>query len=342
MKRIIPVALLAGAVPALLAGQTVTMDCPRCQVAPYFAGNGGFVGESAGVGGVTEVEFFLVCGQTTISSKIQPESDGIVRQVLSSASGFACADGAAGMLEVDNLEPGAWYWINDDQNSAVAPFIPKEAIDAEQIDVTDPGGLEIDTPAGGIGTYVKHAATGRVGIIPRIVPAKPIEGCSGMVGDETASDCHLGSSDGWRLTLSASEVIRPTGTAPEREVVITLHGENFITTQTLSVRGAIEHHTSVTAIRFGNDGGAPTDEREEGVVKWSVFVGADDTRCLAANNDPDRLNEQTITFEVAAMAGAIPGLGEDGLETSFEVNCPDDAAASTGAELVPENPFPVD
>lgn len=341
--KIIPVALLAGAVPALLAGQTVTIDCPRCQVAPYFAGNGGFVGESADRGGVTEVEFFLVCGQTTISSRIQPDSDGIVRQVLSSASGFSCADGAAGMLEVDNLKPGAWYWINDDQNSAVAPFIPKEAIDAEQIDVTDPGGLEIDTPAGGIGTYVKHAATGRVGIIPRIVPAKPIPGCSGMVGDESASDCHLGSSDGWRLTLSASEVIRPTGTDPEREVVITLHGEDFITTQRLSVRGEVDPgHASVMAIRFGNDGGAPTDEREEGVVKWSVFVGADDTRCLAANNDPDRLNAQTITFLVAAMAGAIPGLGDDGLETSFEVNCPADAAASAGAELVPENPFPVD
>lgn len=29
--------------------------------------------------------------------------------------------------------------------------------------------------------------------------------------------------------------------------------------------------------------------------------------------------------------------------TTFTVNCPDDSASSaTGAELVPENPFPVD
>ena len=341
MKQVIPIALLAGALPALLAAQT-SVDCPDCQVAPYFAGDGGFVGEPAGLRGLTEVTIFLTCDQTTITTRVQPDNDGIVRQALNRANGRNCPEGARGTLEVDNLKPGAWYWINDDQNSAVAPFVPKEAMDGEQVDVTDPGGVELDTPPGGIGTYVRHAPSGRVGIIPRIVPTRQLPGCSGMVGEETANDCHLGSSDDWRLTLSASEVIRPTGTAPEKQVVITLHGENFVTTRTLSVRGAIEHHTSVQAIRFGADGGERVGAREEGVRKWSVFVGTDDNRCLAANNDPDRLNEQTITFSVVAMDGAIPALGDDGLEAAFEVNCPDDAASSTSVELVPENPFPVD
>ena len=342
MKQItIPIALLAAAVPALLAAQT-SVDCPRCQVAPYFAGEGGFVGESAGRDGVTEVEFFLVCAGTTTSVRVQPDSNGIVREALNPGNGRSCPGGARGTLEVDNLKPGAWYWINDDQNSAVAPFIPKEAVGNEQIDVTDPGGVEIVTPSGGIGTYVRHAPTGRVGIIPRIVPTRPVPGCSGMVGEASASDCHLGSSDGWRLTADPSEVIRPTGTEPEKEFVVTLHGEDFITTRTLSARGEIEHHTSVTGIRFGADGGEPPGEREEGVRKWSVFVGADDGRCLSANNDPDRLNEQTITFSIAAMDGAIPPLGDDDLETTLTVNCPDDsAAAQPGADLVPENPFPV-
>ncbi len=342
MKHIIPLALLATAIPSLLAAQT-SVDCPRCQVAPYFAGDGGFVGESAGLDGVTEVEFFLNCGTTTISVQVQPDSNGIVREALNSANGRNCPGGARGTLEVDNLKPGAWYWINDDQNSAVSAFFPKEAVDNEQIDVTDPGGVELETPPDGIATYVRHAPTGRVGIIPRIVPARPVPGCSGMAGEASASDCRLGSSDGWRLTVSSSEVIRPTGTAPEKEAVITLHGENFITTRALSARGEIERHASVQGIRFGRDGGQPTGEREEGVLKWSVYVGADDNRCLAANNDPDRLNEQTVTFSIAAMDGAIPGLGDDALETTVTVNCPDDAAsAAVGAELVPENPFPVD
>lgn len=343
MKQIIPLALIVGAVPALLAAQTVAVECPRCQVAPYFAGEGGFVGESAGFDDSNEVEFFVVCAETTISVRVQPDSNGIVREALNADNGRACPAGTSGTLEVDNLKPGGWYWINDDRNSAVAAFIPKEAVGAEQIDVTDPGGVEIDTPRGGIGAYVKHVPTGRVGIIPRIVPTRPIPGCSGMVGEESAGDCLLGTSDDWRLTVSPSEVTRPLGADPAKPAVITLHGENFITTRTLSVRGRIEHHASVEAVQLSADGGEPTGEREEGVRKWTVSVGADDNRCLEANNDPDRRNEQTVTFSITAMDGAIPSFGEDGLETSFTINCPDDAAsAAPGTDLVPENPFPVD
>ncbi|MXX76405.1 MAG: hypothetical protein F4210_03960 [Holophagales bacterium] len=344
MKQIIPFALLAAALPALLAAQTTgSVECPRCQVAPYFAGEGGFVGETAGLDGVTEVEFFLNCGATTISVQVQPDSNGIVREALNSANGRNCPGGARGTLEVDNLKPGGWYWINDDQNSAVAAFFPKEAVDNQQIDVTDPGGVEIETPSGGIATWVKHVPTGRVGIIPRIVPTRPIPGCSGMVGEDSAGDCLLGTSDDWRLTVSPSEVIRPLGTDPGKPATIRLVGENFITTRMLSARGEIEHHASVTGIQFSVDGGEPTSEQEEGVLKWTVTVGADDNRCLPANNDPDRLNEQTVTFSIAAMDGAIPGLGDDGLETTVTVNCPDDSAAAAAAtDLVPENPFPVD
>lgn len=341
MKQIIPVTLLVAAVPALLAAQT-SVDCPDCQVAPYFAGDGGFVGEPADVGGVTEVTIILTCEQTTITTRVQPDSDGIVRQALNRANGRNCLEGARGTLEVDNLKPGAWYWINDGQNSAVSAFFPKEVVDNEQIDVTDPGGVEVVTPSGGIATYVKHAGTGRVGIIPRIVPTKPVPGCSGSVGAASAGDCRLGSPDDWRLTVEPSEIIRPTGSRPEKEFVVTLHGEDFITTRTHSARGEIEHHTSVTGIRFGQDGGALPGAREEGVLKWSVFVGAADDRCLAANNHPDRRRAQEITFSVAAMDGTIPGLADDGLETTLTVNCPAGAAASRGADLVPENPFPVD
>jgi hypothetical protein len=340
VKQIIPIALVAAAVPAALAAQT-GVECPRCQVAPYFAGEGGFVGESAGFGDDDEVTIQLDCGDRTISVRVQPDSNGIVREALNAANGRSCPAGASGTLEVDNLKPGGWYWINDDVNSAVAAFVPKDAVGNEQIDVTDPGGVEIETPEDGIGTYVKHVPTGRVGIIPRIVPTRPVPGCSGMVGEASASDCHLGSSEGWRLSVSPSEVIRPLGSDPAKEVVVRLLGENFITTRTLSARGEIEHHTSVATVQLPVDGGGPAGEGEQGVLKWTVTVGAEDNRCLPANNDPDRRNEQTVTFKIAAMDGAIPGLGDDGLETMFTVNCPADSAASAGADLVPENPFPV-
>ncbi len=346
MKKIIPVALSIAAVPALLIGQSVTVECPeeRCQVAPYFAGVGGFVGASAGGGGQADVEFFLVCGAVTISSTAVPDRDGVVRQALSEDNGLYCRPGTRGRIEVDNLEPGGWYWINDDQNSAVAAFIPKEAMGNEQFEPTDPGGIVLDSEQGGLATYVKHEPTGRVGIIPHVVAARAIRGCEGALGAASATDCHLGSPEDWRIAASASSVTRPSGDGANLSVVFTLHGKNFVTTRTLSVRAAVEYDSSVQGIVFGQTGGEATAEGEAGVLKWHVGVGADDSRCLPGNNHPDRRKPQEITFKVEAMDGAIPTLGDDGLQASFTVNCPADSAgaAAAGRELVPENPFPVE
>ncbi len=343
MKHTTPLAFLIGAVPALLFAQ-VTVDCPeeRCQVAPYFAGNGGFVGESAGYDGESEVTFIVVCGNTTITSAVQPDGNGIVRQALNQAEGLNCRAGTSGRIEVDNMLPGGWYWINDGPNSAVSAFIPKDALGNEQIDVTDPGGVILDNPRGGLATYVKHPPTGRVGIIPHVVATKPIPGCSGAVGSETAMDCHLGSPEDWRMQASPSSVDHPTGNQAVKEVIVTLYGEKFLTTGSVYARAEVEHHTSVEGILFTRTTGEPREEGDPGVVRWLVEVAGDDARCLSANNDPDRGNAQTVTFKLAEMDGVLPDPPSDGVETTFTVNCPDDSASSAAAELVPENPFPVD
>lgn len=346
MKQIIPVALIAGAAPALLSGQgTVTVNCPedRCQVAPYFEGEGGFVGESAGLDGASEVRFIVVCGNVTLTSTVEPDSSGIVRQAMNAGNGLSCREGTRGRIEFDNLKPGGWYWINDDQNAAVSALIPKSAIGNEQIAVTDPGGVSLVRNEGGAATYVKHAPTGRVGIIPNIVPARPVPGCSGTAGTETATDCHLGSVDDWRLTASPSSVVRPVGSEPVKRLTVTLHGENFIVTGNVSATAAVDHHTSVTGILFSQTGGTATPEGQPGLLQWQVEIAGDDARCLPSNNAPDRGTPQTITFRVAEMGGAIPDPPNNSVETTFTVNCPADSAATRGgAELVPENPFPVD
>ncbi|MYA08287.1 MAG: hypothetical protein F4060_15265 [Holophagales bacterium] len=345
MKQIIPVAFIAGAVPALLTGQTVIVDCPEehCQVAPYFAGDGGFVGESAGIDGEDEVSFIVICGNATVTSSVQPDSNGIVRQALNNSNGLNCREGTSGTLEIDNLKPGGWYWINDDQNSAVSALIPKDAVGNEKITVTDPGGVTIDSPRDGAAAYVTHAPTGRVGIIPRVVPTRPIPGCSGRVDSDTAVDCHLGSPEGWRLTASPSSVVRPQAGQQTRTVTVTLHGENFVTTaDSVFGRGAIDHHLSVLGILFNTTTGVAPPQGQAGLLEWEVEVAPDDDRCLPANNDPDRGNAQTITFTLAELEGVIPDAPNDTVETTFSVNCPASSAASQGAELVPENPFPVD
>ncbi len=342
MKKIVSLAVISGALPALLSGQAVTFNCPeeRCQVAPYFAGSGGFVGESAGFDGEDEVTFSVVCGNTTITSSVEPDSDGIVRKALSAADRLNCAAGTSGTLEVDNLLPGGWYWINDDLNSAVSAFIPKEAVAGDQIEPTDPGGVILDTPEDGIGTFVKHSPTGRVGIIPHLVPTRPIKGCSGMVGTESAFDCHLGSPEDWRVTASPSSVRRPLAGAQTKVVTVTLYGENFVTTGAVYGEAKIEHHFSVQGILFNQTVGVEATGRQPGVMTWQVEVAGDDNRCLPANNDPDRGAAQTITFTVVEADGFIPDPPSETVMTTFTVNCPDASAAAAGAELVPENPFP--
>lgn len=345
MKQIIPVVFLTGAVPALLSGQTVSVNCPaeRCQVAPYFAGEGGFVGESAGVDGESDVRFIVVCGNATLTSTAQPDADGIVRQVLNDTNGLNCRAGTSGTVEIDNLKPGGWYWINADRNSAVSTLLPKSALGSEQIAPTDPGGVILRKNESGVATYVEDPPTGRVGIIPHLLPSRPIPGCSGEAGSDTATDCHLGSPEGWRLTASPSSVTRPLGGGPSKVVIVTLHGENFIVTGSVFGEADIEHHVSVRGVLFSQKTGAVPPEGQPGVLGWQLEVVGDDDRCLPANSDPDRKNPQTVTFVLQRMEGVMPDAVDDELTTSFTVDCPDDSAsAAAAADLVPANPFPVD
>ena len=341
MKPIVLAALLS-TLPAVVASQGLACPEETCQVAPYFAGDGGFVGESAGNGGESDVRIHVICGSTTVVTTVTPDEDGIVRQPLTSANGLNCRDGGSGRIEIDNLQPGGWYWINDALNSAVSALIPKEAAGNEQIDPTDPGGVVLTSLRDGLATFVKEPVSGRVGIIPHVVPGKPVKPCSGRVGAESASDCYLGSPDTWRLSARPSSVLRPSGGQQPKEVVVTLYGDQFISTARVTARAEVDHHVSVRGILFAQDVGEVPPQGEPGVLGWRVEIAPDDDRCLPANNDPDRRSAQEITFTLAQMDGAIPDPPDDTVETTFTVNCPVSSAATEGRGLVPENPFPVD
>ena len=340
MKKVIRSAILIGAVPALLSGQDVSVDCPEatCQLAPYFAGNGGFVGEA--VSAEAAVSFYVVCGNVTTSASATPDSAGIVRQALTAENGYACAAEGGGTIEIDGLKDGGWYWINDDRSSAVSALIRKDSLGHPHTTPTDPGGITFRSVTGGAASFAKHEPSGRVGIIPHIVPGKPVPDCSGAAGTASATDCVLGSSAGWSLAASPAAVTRPTGSADDMEVAVTLMGKGFISTGTVAADAALELHASVGGVSLVTDAGAAPAAGEAGVLKWTVDVAADDTRCASTN--PDRLNAQTVTVEVATVSEVIPGLPTDGVEATFTVNCAAESSASQGVELAPGNTFPVD
>ena len=246
MKHIL-VALVFCALPAATFAQGVV--CQACDhVAPYFRGEGGFIATVAG--GVDEVVFVASCGNVTITGEVTP-GGATVAQLFTYRNGLAC-DGDDGSLEIAGVEDGGWYWITDDMNSAVGSLVSMDVLDNETTAITSAGeAVSMTTGKGAV--FLKEARTGRVGILPNILPEPPApeprkcgaddKGTTGteaaaVANDPTArfvrrtSECALG--DGGTITyatttnsftgattrvMDKSTIVRPSG---DGEVVVTI------------------------------------------------------------------------------------------------------------------------
>ena len=144
MKHI-RVALAFCALPATALAQGVV--CQTCDhVAPYFRGEGGFIATVAE--GIDEVVFVASCGNVTTTGEIAT-GGGTVAQLFTYRNGLAC-DQDDGSLEIAGLDDGGWYWITD-AGDGVTMTMGKGAV------------------------YLKETATGRVGILPNILPEPPAD-----------------------------------------------------------------------------------------------------------------------------------------------------------------------
>jgi hypothetical protein len=168
MKHI-RVALALCALPATAFAQDVV--CHACDhVAPYFRGVGGFIGTVAD--GVDEVTFVASCGSVTTTGQARIHGD-TASQLFNRGNGAAC-DQEGGTLEIAGLEDGGWYWITDDTNSAVGNLVAKDVLENETTDITSAGdGVTMTVVKGAV--YLKEVATGRVGILPNILPEMTME-----------------------------------------------------------------------------------------------------------------------------------------------------------------------
>ncbi len=271
MKHIM-VALVLSAIPFAAFGQLgvadaakVTINCPddECHVAPFFMGEGGFVGEMAD--GFDEVNFVVDCGIVSTSGTAEVVGD-IVAQPLTMDNGLACANG--GTVEVHGLMDGGWYWINDTDNSAVASLVSKDALGNATTAPADPGGTDITltTPKDGVTSIVKQASTGRIGILHHILPepeAAPADMCGPFYWADdrryyqTDAECMLGDGS-TKIVLTADttdslgrvqrvsgSVHRRVSNAADNEVRIGFalwgaDGQAHITTDTATSGGTIK------------------------------------------------------------------------------------------------------
>lgn len=253
------VALALCALPATAFAQNGS--CRACDhVAPYFRGTGGFIGTVAE--GVDEVTFVASCGSvaTTGPAEIHGET---ASQLFTHGNGLAC-NLESGALEIAGLEDGGWYWINDVDNSAVGNLVPADILGNETTEITNAGD-SVSMTAGRGAVFLRHPASGRVGILPNILPepATPAprrcgyddRGTRGTVATAAANaadaqfvrritECALG--DGGTITLATAtdpvtgattqvpdkaSLVRPSGTG-EVVVIVDLWGNHsgFFTT----------------------------------------------------------------------------------------------------------------
>ena len=222
MKHIL-IALALCAAPAATFAQAVV--CHACDhVAPYFRGEGGFIATVAE--GVDEVTFVASCGSVSVTGEAEVHGD-TASQLFSHRNGLAC-DEEDGSLEIAGLEDGGWYWVTDARNSAVGSLVSKDILDNETTAITSAGAGVSMTPGTGA-VFLKEASTGRVGILPNILPSPPAVpprkcGYTGVAeadpdGTRVNIECALGDGGALVVATSTNALAGTTVRIPDKGVV---------------------------------------------------------------------------------------------------------------------------
>ena len=349
MKAVV-IAIMLALVPAFAFAQAeATPECPEgeCHVVPFFKGNGGFIGEfneeaMAEGEALTSVGLIVTCGNINITASVDPADDGTVAHLFTEDNGLAC-DQDDGEIQIHGLKDGGWYWIHDEMNSAVSNLLPDRVLTNMQTAPFDVSGGEITMTSRDYATLVKDTRSGRVGILPHILPAAEPVKCGGnmnsgclLTGDYTVDVVDAGGDPVANPITRGDDAMALT---------VSLGGEGYLPTGT---------GTTTTEFRFsGPDGTAVPDHYTDTgdyvpgnattEMTWTIpAVAADDPNdpCRTANQHRDE--PITVVISATSSTNTIPEFGADGPTAMYDIECPPVPEASRGVELVPENPFPVD
>ncbi len=352
--KAVAIAIMLALVPAFAFAQAgVTAECPEgeCHVVPFFKGSGGFVGEldtDIMVDGeeIASVGLIVTCGNINITASVDPDDDGNVAHLFTEDNGLACHQDD-GEIQIHGLKDGGWYWIHDETNSAVSNLLPDRVLTNVQTAPFDVSGGDITMTSRDYATLVKDTTSGRVGILPHILPAAEPEKCGPM-----RSDCLLTGEYTLEIDNADGDSVKGT--------TITRGDDDMSVTASIGGEGnvAVEPANPVmTEFRTGGPGGtvvpsiytdrgtySPGSQAESLTVKVPKFNAAS----LTNANDPCRRNNQlrdtpiSVVISAVSSTNTIPGFTTDGPTAMYHIACPPVPDASRGVELVPENPFPVD
>ncbi len=205
LMKHITIALVLCAIPAMAFGQA-TVTCTDCTHAvSVYKGSGGLI---ATADGVDKVSYVATCGGVTRSDTLTADKNGTVSMLLTGDT--ACDAEGGGTFELGPIKDGGWYWVTEDMNSAVGNLVDLEILKNAKVELTGAGdGVMMSMGRGAV--FVKETSTGRVGILPNILPEPPMPalgkcGFSGTKASDykrVSSECAMG--DGGTITLATWE-----------------------------------------------------------------------------------------------------------------------------------------
>jgi len=335
MKQI-AIALMLCVLPGTAFAQDLV--CGGCDhVVPIYKGAGGFIGTPAA--GVDEVTFVASCGSVTTTGEIPVQAD-TVSQSFNRDNGLRC-DRDDGTFEIAGLEDGGWYWVNDTWSSAIGNLIAADVLDNEPVEITDPGD-SVSISAGMGAAFLKHTASGRIGILPTILPVPeadlgPANVCDYTGAGTTASpyrrettNCALGDGGtvlrvlgpedvyaGERSPISpGGRVLRPVATDASVDVKFDLWGNgtgHFTSAETGDARLGHEGGTPLTATFTASytAGGVDADTAvdapggtSESAAGLSIATAADVATLTITPNDDycSEDNDYSVTVTITADA----------------------------------------
>ena len=159
--------LIALAIPAVAVGQTVSCDTCTHSVSVYM-GEGGLIAMTD----ADEVTYVATCNGVTRSGELMPNDDGMVSMLL--AGDLACHGDDEASFDLGPVMDGGWYWLTMDMNSAVGGLVSMDILDNDTVDIAD-AGEGVTMTAGSGAVLLSETATGRVGILPNILPEPPAD-----------------------------------------------------------------------------------------------------------------------------------------------------------------------
>ncbi len=309
------ITLVLGALPALAFGQT-SVSCEACtHDVPIYTGNGGLIAE---VDGADMVTWTATCGGVTHHGELAPNREGVVMMQFMD-SGLVCNEEES-RLQIGPVKDGGWYWLTDVTNSAAGPLVSQDVLGNATTEMTN-AGPGVTTREGRGAVLLKETASGRLGLLPNILPEPAMAALrkcgydkSGTTYTRRKSSCTLGDGGTMILATSMNAITgqmvripngaaftRPAGSGTAKIMIdLWMNGSGHYTTAAAepSEGGSVESNPKRGHPEFGMTATRAADHLTG--VSYATVVGSGSTL-----TDDGGAAEDGVSFTVATDTATL-------------------------------------